>query len=132
MKKDTYICNLDEVYTLNSDSVNMSWAAYVPGTTVDAFTCIFSFNHSKYLKTQIVITSILEVKKKEKQKEQKDSHNILGRGESWTKFIFFLQIPISCRQRHDNDSYYFEGWALSSLPGPFHVLSQASHNNLLN
>ena len=68
LNKDTNICNLDEDYALNSDSVNIYWAAYVSGPMLDAFTCIFSFNHSKHLKTGLVLLYPLYRFKKEEEK----------------------------------------------------------------
>lgn len=94
MNKDICVCNLDEVYTLNSASISIYWAAYVPSLywmLLPAFSHLIIANTWRLrLHYYIHFTGL--------KKEEKDlsgiSQNVKGRVESWTKFWFsFLQIP---------------------------------------
>lgn len=54
----------------------------MPGTMLDAFTCIISFNHSKYMKTQVVLLYPLYRFEKEVNDLSEVSRNVRGRIES--------------------------------------------------
>lgn len=54
----------------------------MPGTMLDAVTCILSFNHSKHLKTQIVLLYTVYRFKKEEKDLSGVSQNVVGRVKS--------------------------------------------------
>lgn len=54
----------------------------MPGTMLNAFTCILSLNHSKYMKTQVVLLYPFYSFEKEENDLSEVSQNVKGRIES--------------------------------------------------